>query len=81
MPWNINSRKRTSVIIRINGKKLSREQHEKKEIEASQEQSHGPTKEALEACPRTCPNPQERESRKPSIRQNLMLGSQVFMLW
>jgi hypothetical protein len=29
-------------------------------IKASKEQSHGPTKEALEACLRTHPNPQEK---------------------
>jgi hypothetical protein len=35
-------------------------------IKASQEQGRGPTKEALEACPRTHPNPQDKESRNPS---------------
>jgi hypothetical protein len=44
-------------------------------IEASQGQSREPTKEALEACPWIHPNPQDKESKNPSIRQNLMLGS------
>jgi len=49
-------------------------------IEASQERCRGPTKVALEACPSTSSNTQENESKNPSIKQGLMLGSRVFML-
>jgi hypothetical protein len=62
MPQNINSRKRTSAVIR-------------KMMRISQGNNMGRTnrsitriKEALEARPRTHPNPQEKESRNPSIK-------------
>jgi hypothetical protein len=60
--------------------RISKGNNMEEPIEASQGQRHGQTKEALEACPRTHPNPQDKESRNPSISRNLMLGSQVFML-
>jgi hypothetical protein len=68
MPWNINSRKRMRQSLEKWREFLKGTTWEEP-IEASQRQSHGSTKEALEACPWTCPNPQENESRNPSVRK------------
>jgi hypothetical protein len=78
--WNINMRKERVQSLEKWRESLKGTTWEQP-IEASQGQSHVPTKEALEACPWTHPNPQEKESKNLSIRKNLMLGSRVFMLW